>query len=114
MNELYKKEKTLAEKYIKKYKIISSPELHSISIPSGWYDFVCELTDNLIDIGWDKNLSQVKEKFGGLRFYIENTTPELNKLIKAAEIASFSICPVCGELKTKKELHVECSKKNFW
>jgi hypothetical protein len=41
--------------------------------------------------------SQVKEKFGGLRFYMSlGTTPEMLACIKKAEELSFKTCEVCG------------------
>lgn len=52
---------------------------------------------------------QVKEKFGGLRFYVENSTPEFNQLIREAEKESFTTCESCGitgdfvETKTNKD-----------
>ena len=36
----------------------------------GWYPLIKNLIDELITLGWDKKVTQVKEKFGGLRFYI--------------------------------------------
>lgn len=39
---------------------------------------------------------QVKEKFGGLRFYVERSTEDFNQLIDTAESVSFRICEMCG------------------
>lgn len=39
---------------------------------------------------------QVKEKFGGLRFYAHSYTEEARKLIDEAEDKSFTICETCG------------------
>ena len=39
---------------------------------------------------------QIKEKFGELRFYASNKTPELVKLIENAEAKSRNICELCG------------------
>lgn len=42
-------------------------------------------------------ISQVKEKFGGLRFYTDGTaSSELIAAIDAAEALSFTVCEVCG------------------
>ena len=41
--------------------------------------------------------AQVKEKFGGLRFYMSRTTDEMREAIAQAERASFCVCDVCGE-----------------
>jgi hypothetical protein len=39
---------------------------------------------------------QVKEKFGGLRFYTENEDDELSNAIRKAEDESYTICEQCG------------------
>lgn len=41
---------------------------------------------------------QVKEKYGGLRFYIANGTDAHWKLIDAAESISYRICEECGSM----------------
>lgn len=72
----------------------------------GWYDLI----DNLC--GWlqfntDRNghlpkyasqvvAVQVKEKFGGLRFYVEGATDAQYAAISLAEAMSHKICDVCG------------------
>jgi hypothetical protein len=40
--------------------------------------------------------SQVKEKFGGLRFYIDGGTDEHRAYIRFAEEMSYTICETCG------------------
>jgi len=45
---------------------------------------------------------QVKEKFGGLRFYMSQETPEMSLLIDEACLASKATCEVCAE---KGRLH---------
>lgn len=41
-------------------------------------------------------VSQVKEKFGGLRFYVDNLYGNMDKLIDYAEALSQETCDVCG------------------
>jgi hypothetical protein len=41
--------------------------------------------------------SQVKEKFGTLRFYVDNTTEEHEAMIHFAEMMSAVTCEVCGD-----------------
>jgi hypothetical protein len=41
-------------------------------------------------------LMQAKEKFGGLRFYVDRYTDEVGKLISQAEDASWKVCEECG------------------
>jgi hypothetical protein len=66
------------------------------SVGDGWLPMIQELIEKLILLGWDKKICQVKEKFGGLRFYVVNNTKEISDLIKEYEVKSFKICDVCG------------------
>lgn len=63
----------------------------------GWHRLVDELIDDLFELGWDGNLHQIKEKFGGLRFYIGCGSDEIFNRINKAEIESCKTCEVCGE-----------------
>ena len=40
--------------------------------------------------------AQVKEKFGGLRFYMDFATKEMNSLISEAELEALRTCEMCG------------------
>ena len=66
-------------------------------IGPGWYGLVKELIENAIAAGWDRQICQVKEKFGGLRFYINGAPEEVWALIREAEEKSYEICEECGE-----------------
>jgi Tfp pilus assembly protein PilV len=39
---------------------------------------------------------QIKQKFGGLRFYVMGGSDELHAAIEAAEAKSFTVCEECG------------------
>jgi len=67
------------------------------AIGPGWYGLVKELIEGAIAAGWDRQICQVKEKFGGLRFYINSAPDEVRALIREAENKSYEICEVCGE-----------------
>ncbi len=41
-------------------------------------------------------ITQVKEKFGGLRFYVSSATDEVHNYIDFAESMSFRVCEMCG------------------
>lgn len=66
-------------------------------VDTGWYPLIKDLIDELINLGWDKQVCQVKEKFGGLRFYINAGSDEIFKKITLAENQSYEICETCGE-----------------
>lgn len=40
---------------------------------------------------------QVKEKYGGLRFYLDFSTEEIDKMIRKAEVEASKTCDVCGK-----------------
>jgi len=62
----------------------------------GWNLLIKNLIQDLIILGWDKEVIQVKEKFGGLRFYINEGTSEIHQRIVKAEIESMKICEITG------------------
>lgn len=62
----------------------------------GWGCIIERLITDLLALGWNGEINQVKEKFGGLRFYVGETTDEMRKLISAAENLSYETCEVCG------------------
>lgn len=63
----------------------------------GWYGMLKNLIDELIAAGWDKQLCQAKEKFGTLRFYVNATNSECDKIISKYEDISSTVCEKCGE-----------------
>lgn len=72
-------------------------------INKGWYGIVKDLISDLIELGWDKQTCQVKEKFGGLRFYINAGNDKIYERIGEAENLSYKTCEetgLPGELRT--------------
>jgi len=65
-------------------------------IGSGWYELTKNLITDLIALGWDKRICQVKEKFGGGRFYIDEHNEETFQRIQAWENDTFKTCEQCG------------------
>ena len=55
-----------------------------------------DLVRDLVALGWDGTVYQVKEKFGGLRFYIEAGSEEIHQRILQAERRSYLTCEECG------------------
>lgn len=68
-----------------------------LGVGKGWHPLVNELIDDLFQLGWDGSLHQIKEKFGGLRFYIGAGSDEVHARINKAEDDSYHICDVCGK-----------------
>lgn len=67
------------------------------SVGPGWYPLLKDLITDLIALGWDKQVCQVKEKFGGLRFYINAASDAVHNRISEAENQSYEICEVTGQ-----------------
>lgn len=67
------------------------------SVGDGWLQLLHDLIEELIAAGWDKQIKQVKEKFGGLRFYIGGGSQEIHDIISKYEALSYHVCEVCGE-----------------
>ena len=51
---------------------------------------------------WQVETVQVKEKFAGLRFYINSGDDEVYGMIRLAEHMSYNICENCGTLENVK------------
>ena len=74
------------------------------SVGNGWHDIIRDLSVKLEALilalpaatRSECCASQVKEKFGTLRFYMDGSTDEMDALIHAAESLSFKTCEECG------------------
>ena len=75
-----------------------------IECAEGWYDLLdklCTKIEKVLDIDpqakKDFMIAQIKEKFGGLRFYVHGASEKIHKHIDWAEKESFKICEGCGK-----------------
>ena len=66
-------------------------------IGKGWLPIVVKLNEQLSQIVPEYAIDQIKEKFGGLRFYTNVQDPIASKLIHEAEDQSYETCEICGE-----------------
>ena len=88
-----------------KEKLVSSfPKLYQymkfFDCGDGWYDLINDLSEKIEPILEEKSIiyaTQVKEKYGTLRFYLSMETQEISDLIRKAEEESGYICEVCGK-----------------
>lgn len=68
-----------------------------LSEDSGWNGLLWRLFETLDSVEDNElQVAQVKEKFGGLRFYVSDATERQDKAISEAESVSFYICEKCG------------------
>lgn len=68
-----------------------------IGVGPGWFPLIIELDARLAKIKPDYEVHQVKEKFGGLRYYIGTGTEEMQNFIIEAEERSYTICEITGK-----------------
>lgn len=66
------------------------------TVGEGWVPILDRLAADLVALGWDRDLHQVKEKYGGLRFYVGASTPEMDARIDQAEKECWQTCENCG------------------
>lgn len=90
------------------------------AVSDGWFEIIKELAEKLEPMG--VVAAQVKEKFGGLRFYInpvdKSIFDEVYKYINEAESKSYETCEKCGKPGSRRgggwviTLCDECDKKD--
>lgn len=84
-------------------KVISRIEdgwLVTVSCDSGWDDLIVSLDKELSDIDPNYVIHQIKEKFGGLRYYFATNTDkrsEMNGIVKRYEDLSLQTCEISGK-----------------
>ena len=73
-----------------------------LDVGDGWFALIDNLCNDIQTYVNENHLppvvaTQVKEKFGGLRFYIGSGHPHIWDLINKAEKKSYNICEICGK-----------------
>ena len=83
----------------------------------GWFDIIDELSKQIhyiiLKTECTCRVSQVKEKFGTLRYYMTTSTDEMHKYIEIAYRKSSVTCEACGEpgkLVRKAWLSTYCNR----
>jgi hypothetical protein len=68
----------------------------------GWFNLIYDLSEEITKLDPECQAAQVKEKFGGLRFYIGARPKEIWNLIAKYENESWKICESCGSSENVK------------
>lgn len=132
MNEVNTKQLLHAHpKIFKQYKLSMSETAMCwlFECGDGWYDLIeclCQVIDNYMynersRAKYEKRkpcnyieATQVKEKFGGLRFYMSHEPEEISGAVSMAERMSYLTCEYCGSTKdisqTKGYITTLCGK----
>ena len=68
------------------------------SVGPGWWPIVVDLYNDIEKISPNHRIVQIKEKFGGLRYYYESANNDaVNDLVQEAERKCYITCEKCGE-----------------
>ena len=104
--KVYNKVLGVAHKHFKFTRSINyiqqtNPYQYAFSVGDGWYKLIYELVhdiriNDLKKGDWITKATQVKEKFGGLRFYVTGTSDKNWALIRNAEQKSYGVCEESG------------------
>jgi translation initiation factor 2 beta subunit (eIF-2beta)/eIF-5 len=105
----------LSDKLYNEYTPWFEGTLWGFECGDGWYNLLSDLCKELkeaVDVekwedGWEFKVLQVKEKYGGLRFYIGSATELIFDIIDKYEALSYTVCEICGEPG-------KLSEKNRW
>ena len=71
----------------------------SVDCGEGWWPIIAQLDRDIAAIEPDYEVDQIKEKFGGLRFYYPGGTgndARIDELIAQAERPAAQTCELCG------------------
>jgi len=79
----------------------TNPYEYRFDVGDGWYGLLYQLILNVryndaIKGTWVTKVTQCKEKFGGLRFYVTGTSDKNWDLIREAENKSYGVCEETG------------------
>ena len=79
-------------------------DFDSVACGPGWYDLIASVDLYIRSICPDYQIDQIKEKFGGLRYYYslpegvsDSTREGVNSFVAVAEVLSFCTCESCGD-----------------
>jgi len=78
------------------------PMVFGFECGDGWYEIIYNLTKKLSEVSPTTKVMQVKEKFAGLRYYVDSCNEEGFELINQAEKLSYKTCENCGSMEDVK------------
>lgn len=93
------------------------PEPYGMECNDGWKDIIDHTHDKLKYIDPDYTIAQIKEKFGGLRYYFDSSLDYgsiaheiMDDIVRAAEYESSRTCELCGTSKASDKVGVRSHK----
>jgi len=97
MNELQLQVEALKDKFLPKYS-------KSIEVDEGWYQIIVDCDNVLTQIDPNYQIAQIKQKFGGLRYYFEPSDSnddglyiKMNSIVLSYEAIAAVTCEATGK-----------------
>lgn len=97
-----------AERLIEEFPELFS-EAFDANVPEGWYEIARQCCDGIVRIDPAARVYQLKEKFGGIRMYMNAVSPPVHTMTDALEHQSFHTCQECGNQPASPH-----STNNYW
>jgi hypothetical protein len=122
INDLYIPEgidEDMKEDYVEILNTIPEGWGRWITCDKGWYKLVIDTHKKLKYIDPDYEIHQIKEKFGGLRYYYHCSVPYksiqreiMDAIVESAESNAEKTCETCGSNSYKDK--VETRNRRYW
>jgi hypothetical protein len=77
-------------------------QYHLRECGDGWFDLIYELSKKITELDPKAEATQVKEKFGTLRFCVMSDSDKIIGLISEYEDKSAETCERCGDTETAR------------
>jgi hypothetical protein len=108
----FKEYEQFAERMEKSYPKMYAGKYGGFAVGKGWYPIIERLSSNIQQhIEWKNRESevvpqviveQIKEKFGGLRFYYQGGDDEISGMVRMAEAWADIACEECGGIGKRR------------
>jgi hypothetical protein len=99
---------------------LSYAQLKSIDCEDGWFNIIKAASHSIefelewlpIDLKDQIHITTIKQKLGGIRLYLNHTTPRLDGIVMMLESISYTTCETCGNVgdqrNSKGYMYVSC------
>jgi 8-oxo-dGTP diphosphatase len=96
-DEQYEKDRDDFKAMLAKHEVGADYNTGMGRVGRGWWPILEDAIVEMKAAGWDGEIRQIKEKFGGLRFYIGGAPKPVHKITTKAEAESYKVCEDCGK-----------------
>lgn len=84
------------DRLYREFPTLFTKDLWELEVGDGWFGIIHHLAKKIVEKDTNCRVLQVKEKFGGLRFYIGAASAEVHEFVRDAEAQSYKVCERCG------------------